>query len=594
MIDKIKKTIYSNKILSLFIFSFLTITIYYGYSKIYSDEGEIRYILAKVEKGTIISTVSGSGQVSAYDQLDIKPKTSGEVTWINMKVGQSVSYGQAIATIDSTEIKKNIVNSEISLEESKLNFDREVAQAPIDYDKKLETLNGLREDLEKKYEDSFNAISNTFLDLPSVISGLQNLLYGSEMDTQTKSWNIDAYKNLFDGEDRDLVTSLVDIAVRDYNFARTSYDKNFESFRSLTRYSNKLEVEDIVNQTLETTKLMSQSAKSQNNLLDTIIDIYDRKDTNVNSTITLFKSSLKSYLGTTNNHLSSLLSQKSSITDTKQSIINTERDIEISKINNPTGTNPISLQISLNSIKKKESDLSDLKATLADYTVRAPFDGILARVNIKKGDSVSSGTTMATIITKQKIAEITLNEVDVAKVKIDQKVTLTFDAIEDLTISGRVSEIETIGTVSQGVVTYNIKISFDTQDDRVKPGMSLSASIITEAKSDVVMIPSSAIKTQNNINYVELFESSLSGTDSAVGTQGVVSPTPPTQRNIEIGISNDTQTEVVSGLKEDEEIVIRTTTSTTNTTTSSSSIRIPGLGGGSRQGGSVSGAMIMR
>jgi HlyD family secretion protein len=107
----------------------------------------------------------------------------------------------------------------------------------------------------------------------------------------------------------------------------------------------------------------------------------------------------------------------------------------------------------------------------------------------KKGESISSGGTVATLITEQQVAEISLNEVDVAQVEVGQKVTLTYDAIEDLQISGSVAEVDLIGTTNQGVVSYTVTILFDTQDERIKPGMSVSATIITEIKQEVIVVP---------------------------------------------------------------------------------------------------------
>jgi len=589
---RVKNYTVAHKIYSSIFFIILSVSSYYGYGYFFGESTETRYILADVERGTLITSVSGTGQVSSYNQVDIKPKASGDIIWLDMKVGQTVYAGQALASIDSADAKKAVADAELALEEANLSFDKDFAQAPIDYERKLESLESLKSDLEKKYEDSFNTVSNAFLDLPSVITGIQNILYGGDMNPISKETNNTAFRNLFSGSDRELIGSLTDIAEKDYKLARDSYDASFNNFKNLTRYSERKAIEEMLDQTLTTTKLMAQSAKSENNLLDTIIDINEKNSIKTNTAITTFKSNIKSYLSTTNNHLSSLLTQKSSLNDLKLSIIDMDRDIEIMKINNPTGSNPINLQISLNSIKKKEVSLADLKAKLADYTIRAPFDGVIAKVNIKKGDSVSSGSAVFTIVTKQKIAEISLNEVDVSNIKLGQKATLTFDAVEDLSISGKVSEIDTLGTASQGVVNYNLKISFDTQDDRIKPGMSVSVSIMTQVKPDVLIVPSSAIKTQNDISYVELFEGGLSKGSTTPSTQGVVSSVLPTQRKIEIGISNDTQTEVISGLEEGEEIVVRTTTSTTKTTTTSSSIKLPGLNGGTRQSGSFSGAMM--
>ncbi len=231
-------------------------------------------------------------------------------------------------------------------------------------------------------------------------------------------------------------------------------------------------------------------------------------------------------------------------------------------------------------LKQKENALLDAKEKLADYSIRAPFDGIVSKVDIKKGDSASTGTAAATMITDQQIAQVSLNEVDAAKVKVGQKATLTFDAVDGLSITGEVFEVDTIGTVSQGVVSYNIKIGFDTQDARVKAGMSVSAAIIIDIKTDVLAVPNSAVKSQNNQNYVEILN--LSDQTTVAGASQVEAKTAPKQQAIEIGLANDTSTEIISGLKQGDNVVTQTISPTTTTSASSASsgLRIPGLTGG--------------
>ncbi|KKQ68940.1 MAG: RND family efflux transporter MFP subunit, HlyD family secretion protein [Candidatus Peregrinibacteria bacterium GW2011_GWF2_38_29] len=197
---------------------------------------------------------------------------------------------------------------------------------------------------------------------------------------------------------------------------------------------------------------------------------------------------------------------------------------------------------------------------MSDYTVKAPFDGIVANIAVIKGQNVSA---------QQSIANISLNEVDVAKIKSAQKATLTFDAVEDLTITGTVGEVDTLGTVSQGVVTYNVKIVFDMQDTRIKPGMSVSAAIIIDTKADVLAIPSGAVKSQGDTYYVEFVDSTNTQSATA-GVQGVTLLKAPQQQTVEIGISNDTSTEIISGLKEGDQVVSRTITGSTTAPAASS------------------------
>jgi hypothetical protein len=175
---------------------------------------------------------------------------------------------------------------------------------------------------------------------------------------------------------------------------------------------------------------------------------------------------------------------------------------------------------------------------------------MVATVNAKKGESVSGSATI-TLITKQRIAEITMNEVDVAKVKVGQKANITFDAIADLNITGTIVEVDTLGTATQGVVSYGIKIAFDTQDERVKPGMSMSVAIILENKMDVLLVPIVAVKSSTQGSYVEIL----------VDGQ-------PQRKTVTVGSSSDTMTEVVDGLSEGEEIITQTITTSVGTTSS--------------------------
>jgi multidrug efflux pump subunit AcrA (membrane-fusion protein) len=189
------------------------------------------------------------------------------------------------------------------------------------------------------------------------------------------------------------------------------------------------------------------------------------------------------------------------------------------------------------------------------------------------------------LVSDQKIAEISLNEVDVAKIHVGDKTKVTFDAIENLTIEGKVAEVDQVGSVSQGVVTYNVKISFDTQDERVKSGMSVSTEIITQTKSGVITVPNSAVKTQGNTHYVEVFTEKLA---NATKTREITSTTAPGRKTVEVGLSNDTLTEITSGLNVGDQIVLKTTSGTTSAaTTRSTTPSLFPTGGGNRTGGNA-------
>lgn len=231
-------------------------------------------------------------------------------------------------------------------------------------------------------------------------------------------------------------------------------------------------------------------------------------------------------------------------------------------------------------IQQKENALSDAKESLADYYIKAPFDGIVTGLSVQAGDSVENSDVIATVITQKKYAKISLNEVDAVKVKSGNKAILTFDALSDFTIKGEVTKVDTIGQVSQGVVSYDVEISFDYDSENLKPGMSVDAEIITDSKEDVLIAPSSAVKLQGDKYYVQVVRVSGQKEDS----QGE-SKVSFAKKNVEIGITDDVSVEIISGVDLGERIVTQLPKSATTGVEKESkglldSIRIPGMGGG--------------
>ena len=199
------------------------------------------------------------------------------------------------------------------------------------------------------------------------------------------------------------------------------------------------------------------------------------------------------------------------------------------------------------SVQEKQNSLADAEDKLKDYYIRAPFDGIVTDLNVEIGDSISQSDIIASIITKEMYAKISLNEVDAAKVKKDNDVLLTLDALSGFEIKGKISRINTIGEISQNVVSYDAEVDFISNNEMLKPGMSVDAKITIESKRNVLNIPNSLIKKNTDgSKYVEVMPIKRGTGNSAKESL---------KKKIEVGISNDSITEIVSGLQEGDEIL---------------------------------------
>ncbi|MDD5043165.1 MAG: efflux RND transporter periplasmic adaptor subunit [Patescibacteria group bacterium] len=565
------------KIIIVLIVALAAVGGYFGYKAYWGDTAEVRYVLAAVTKGTLITSVFGSGQISASNQIDITPKISGDLVYVGVKTGEEVKTGTLIGQLDSKEAQKSVRDAESALESAKLSLEKlkkpadelSILQAENSLAQAKESKQKADDDLVKAYEDGFNDVANVFLDLPTVMSGLNDILFGNTFNKNQD--NLDYFSDRVEGYDGKVLI-YKNSAKESYETARTAYDENFNDYKATSRFSTDDVIESLIDETYETTKNIAEAVKDANNLIQFYADQLIEHNFTPETLATTYLSDLNTYTGQTNNHLSNLLAIERTIQTDKETIINADRTIAEktgSLADLKAGADELDIKSSELTIKQKENALLDAKEKYADYYVRAPFDGVMVAVDAKKGDTVSSATVLGTLITKQKIAEISLNEVDAAKVKTGQKATLTFDAVEELSIAGEVAEIDAIGTVSQGVVTYNVKIVFDTQDERVKPGMSVSASIVTEVKLDTLSVPNAAVKQQNDVSYVEAPGAAETDVTAAAVSGGIILKNSPERRQIEAGISNDEYTEVLSGLSEGDIIIVRTIQKNSTSTTSS-------------------------
>ncbi len=601
LFQKIRGYISSHKKTSIFIILVVAYGGYYIYGKLTDTSAETRYTMAAVEKGTLISSVSGSGQVSASDQMDIKPKVSGDVVSVSVKSGQIVKAGDLIASLDATDAVKAVRDAQVNLETAQLTYQKLIApndalsqlQWQNTIDKATESKKAAQDGLQTAYDNGFNSVSNAFLQLPAIMTGLDSLLFNSDpnLGGTNGQENVDyyaSYARMYE-QNNSINTSKADEyssqVKASYQTARTAFDANFVAYKNASRNSDTATIEALIIQTYNTTKEIADTIKSANNLIQYYKDESALQKMQTKPLADTQLATLSGYTSNTNSYLSNLLSATNGITDNKNTIVNSDRTIaenQLSFQKFQAGADPLDIRNDQIAITQKQNALSDAKTTLSYYYLRAPFDGVIAKVNVIKGDSVSSGTAVATLVTPNQVAILSLNEVDVAKIKTGQKSTMTFDAVDGLTITGSVTEVDTIGTVTQGVATYSVTVTFDTQDDRVKPGMTVSATIVNDVKTDTLMVNNSAIKTASDgSSYVEMFTTNPTG---ALTAGGVPSSVPSKQVPVTIGIANDTQTEILSGVKEGDLVVTRTTTGAQTTAASTASTRSL-FGGGGRIGG---------
>lgn len=211
-----------------------------------------------------------------------------------------------------------------------------------------------------------------------------------------------------------------------------------------------------------------------------------------------------------------------------------------------------------------------LSYQLTSPIITAPTSGTVSNIGLVEGmvlttDQTAGSSQRVAVIQNEANPILTLNltEIDVPKIKIGQKATVTLDSLPDKTFTGKVVTVDKIGTTSNNVTSYPATIQLDTSSPEILPNMAANASIVTDTKSNVLLVPSSAVQTQTGQSFVRVLRN---GREQQIPVQ--------------VGLSSDTQTEIISGLSESDE-VITATLSTTQTQQGGRSV----FGGGGFGGG---------
>ncbi len=179
--------------------------------------------------------------------------------------------------------------------------------------------------------------------------------------------------------------------------------------------------------------------------------------------------------------------------------------------------------------------------------ITAPMDGVITSLMYAEGMGIgtldtgntTSNQKIATIKTEgMPIVSVNLSEIDVSRVKLEQKATVVLDSIPDKTFVGKVIGVDRIGQTTSGVTQYPAIIQLDSSSNEILPNMTVTVSIIIDKKNNVLLVPSSVIQNRKGQNYVSVL---VNGKPQSVP--------------VETGLSSDTQTEVVSGLNEGDLVI---------------------------------------
>ncbi len=225
-------------------------------------------------------------------------------------------------------------------------------------------------------------------------------------------------------------------------------------------------------------------------------------------------------------------------------------------------------------VEQARASLKQAQEDLAKTVIYSPIDGVVTQLNAEVGERVvgtsqMAGTVIMVVADLSKMeARVDVSEVDVVHVSIGDTANLSVDAFSEKKIKGVVYEISNaaktrgLGTQEE-VVNFEVKIRILDKDIQLRPGMSVTADIITEKRYNVIAVPIQAV-TIRSVKKNKLAGNPSSDSqdekknikDDMVEVVFVIENGVAKMVPVKRGISGEVYVEIVEGLKGDEEIVV--------------------------------------
>ncbi len=191
-----------------------------------------------------------------------------------------------------------------------------------------------------------------------------------------------------------------------------------------------------------------------------------------------------------------------------------------------------------------QATYDDAVSQLDDTVIKAPIDGVIIGKPIPAGQTVAPGISTPMVLmsvadlSKMQI-EAQVDESDIGKIALGQRVTFTVDAYIDKVFSGTVSNISQKANITQNVVYYVVTIDVEGPGTMLKPTMTARVSIQSGESKNTILVPLSAIKENQGQPYVQIM---VSGKIENI--------------NVTTGLSNEDKVEITSGLADGDQIVL--------------------------------------
>jgi HlyD family secretion protein len=219
-------------------------------------------------------------------------------------------------------------------------------------------------------------------------------------------------------------------------------------------------------------------------------------------------------------------------------------------------------------IAQRQAALDQARVELSHTVIRSPVDGTVISRNVDVGQTVAASLQAPVLFAiAQDLREMEVNvavdEADVGRVQVGQKLRFSVDAFPGERFTGVVSQIRKAAQTVSNVVTYSVMATVANPEQKLLPGMTANARIVTEERADALKVPNEALRFRPVNPDGTPVKLEVRGREEGPGTPGRVWTLGPDGKpaplNVRLGVSDGKATEILKGdVTEGQEIILGT------------------------------------
>lgn len=449
--------------------------------------------------------VRATGQVISDTDLDLSFNAASTVSSVRVKVGDKVSKGQILATLNQGQVLASLTQARAALIGAQAKYDKilqgasneEIALAEV-------ALQNAKIDLENTKNNQENLVINA-----------RQALLNSSIQTSPSSSISPTITGTYTG------TTEGTIRI-------TKYQTNGGSYFSASGL-------------VTASGLASTTAPQPISTSGLYIQFSSTPTTEQEWTIEIPNTQASDYLTNYNAYQSAIQTKTSAVSSAQSLVDQRQAELNVKK----AAARGVDIDIARADVLSAEGNLQSAQSKYEDTVIRAPAAGTITRVDIKYGELSQAGKAVITLEDVDNLyIEALINESNIVSLKLGQPVDITFDAFgPEKLFTGTVAQIDPSAETSDGVVNYKIKVAMDIKDSTIRPGMNANITVVAGTKDHVLVIPYSAVTKKDGKTFVSVVtnEKKKKSEEREVGTGF---------------IGDNNLVEIVSGLIEGETIIL--------------------------------------